>query len=166
MRKYYRTIANPRGELIYFDILKHFWYNSAMAERDRLSNPDSQARFDTALKAISIIIDSSEGAVTQIDLFGSTVNNTATFASDIDICVRLGRDVPNRLGLFIGGQIENKLREHGFLTGVHVPMGFDTTVLNEAYFDEDAELSEIIRGRVEEIKKTGITIYTSQATEK
>lgn len=68
--------------------------------------------------------------------------------------------------MLLGGKLTNLLHDKGFKTGVHVPMQLDLSFLKESYLDEGAELPQLLKGYVEDMKKEGIILYPRPKPEK
>ena len=115
--------------------------------------PESEKRIIIA-EEVARILRESEPKIKAIWLFGSTVDNTATVDSDIDICVTF-EGLGDREILFVGGKLSNNLSEKGYQTGSHVPMGFDFTYTQEKYLHNPENLPDFIRLRFQEITTTG-----------
>ena len=130
------------------------------------ASPESSIRVEKAEEVKDLLVKYPENHITKVILFGSTARGEATSPSDIDMCVVFGDDLTDRMVIILGGSLDQYLREKGFLTGQHIPMGLDFSYLRELYFNEDVDIPQWIKIRIENIKKEGLVLYPLSKEEK
>lgn len=122
------------------------------------ATPESSVRLEKAIEATNAMLEFPENRIVRVVLFGSVARGEATSTSDIDMCVTFDNKLTSRQPLYIGGKMDNFLKEKGFQVGTHVSMGLDFTRIRDEYYDVD-NAPDVLKARVEEIKREGKVLF-------